>query len=259
MMARQVSDMFDLSGRVAVVTGGSRGIGHSIAMALSRAGASVVVASRKIDACERAASAIQTETGNRTSAIACHVGRWDDCQNLLDSVTSEYGRCDILVNNAGMSPRYESLVSVTEEYYDKVAAVNLKGPFRLGALFGDSMTRTGRGSIINVSTIGSLRPGADELVYACAKAGLNALTVGLAEAYGPHVRTNAILPGGVATDIAANWPPGMLEEAITGTPLARIGVPDDFVGAATWLASDASSFVTGALIRIDGGRYRQTS
>lgn len=259
MTPAPVPGSFDLTGRVAVVTGGSRGIGFAIADALSQAGASVVIASRKPDACERAASTIHTGTGNPTSAVACHVGHWDDCQNLLDAVTSEYGRCDILVNNAGMSPRYESLVSVTEEYYDKVAAVNLKGPFRLSALFGELMAANGRGSIINVSTIGSLRPGADELVYACAKAGLNALTVGLAEAYGPHVRANAILPGGVATDIAANWPPGMLDEAISGTPLNRIGTPDDFAGAATWLASDASAFVTGALIRIDGGRYRQTS
>ncbi|MBS9376464.1 SDR family NAD(P)-dependent oxidoreductase [Rhodococcus sp. B50] len=258
-MTPRVPDMFELSGSVAVVTGGSRGIGLAIAAGLSRAGASVVIASRKFDACESAAAAIRAETGNPTSAIACHVGRWDDCQNLLDSVVSEYGHCDILVNNAGMSPRYDSLVTVSEEYYDKVTAVNLKGPFRLSALFGDLMAKNGRGSIINVSTIGSLRPGADELVYACAKAGLNALTVGLAEAYGPHVRANAILPGGVATDIAANWPPGMLEEAISGTPMNRIGVPDDFVGAATWLASDASSFVTGTLLRIDGGRYRQTS
>ncbi|WP_280508797.1 SDR family NAD(P)-dependent oxidoreductase [Nocardia flavorosea] len=251
--------IFDLTGKVAVVTGGSRGIGRAIAQGFAEAGAAVVIASRKAAACEQAAEEIRSATGVSTAAVACHVGRWADCDALVERVIAEFGHCDILVNNAGMSPRYSSLTEVSEEYYDKVSSVNLKGPFRLGALFGDHMARNGGGSIINVSTIGSLRPGADELVYACAKAGLNALTIGLAEAYGPTVRVNAILPGGVATDIAANWPPGVMEQAIDGTPLQRIGRPEDFIGAATWLAGDAAAFVTGELIRVDGGRYRQTS
>ena len=123
----------------------------------------------------------------------------------------EFGRCDVLVNNAGMSPLYPDLASITEEYYDKVHGVNLKGPFRLGVLAGTRMAAAGGGSIINVSTIGSLRPGPDELVYACAKAGLNALTIGLAGAFGPAVRANAILPGGVLTDIAKAWPEEQLQ------------------------------------------------
>ena len=248
-----------LAGKVAVVTGGSRGIGRAIAGGLAEAGATVVIASRKLAMCEQAAAEIHSATGVPTRAMACHVGRWTDCDALAERVLDEFGGCDILVNNAGMSPVYPSLADIDESYYDKVSAVNLKGPFRLAVRFGDRMALRGSGSIINISTIGSLRPGAGELVYACAKAGLNALTVGLAEAYGPAVRVNAILPGAVATDIAENWPLEMVEEATRGTPLGRMGRPEDFVGAATWLAGDASSFVTGELIRIDGGRYRQTS
>jgi NAD(P)-dependent dehydrogenase (short-subunit alcohol dehydrogenase family) len=162
------------------------------------------------------------------------------------------------VNNAGMSPMYPDLVSVTEEYFDKVTGVNLKGPFRLGALVGTRMAAADGGSIINVSTIGSLRPGATELVYACAKAGLNALTIGLAEAYGPRVRVNGILPGGVLTDIASHWTQEH-RDALSQVPLGRGGRPEDFVGTALWLAGAASEWITGTLIRVDGGSYRQMS
>ena len=141
----------------------------------------------------------------------------------------EFGRCDVLVNNAGMSPLYPDLASITEEYYDKVQGVNLKGPFRLGVLAGTRMAAAEGGSIINISSIGSLRPGPDELVYACAKAGLNALTIGLAEAFGPRVRANAILPGAVLTDIAKDWPAERLRRsseeraAGPGGPARRLG------------------------------------
>jgi NAD(P)-dependent dehydrogenase (short-subunit alcohol dehydrogenase family) len=251
--------VFDLTGKVAVVTGGSRGIGRSIAQGFAEAGASVVIASRKLDACERAAAEVTSSTGAQAIPIACHVGRWDDCDALSERVYEDFGRCDVLVNNAGMSPLYPDLVSITEEYYDKVASVNLKGPFRLSAAIGTRMVQGEGGSIINVSTIGSLRPRAHELVYACAKAGLNALTVGLAEAFGPTVRANAILPGAIATDITKAWSAEVTRAATEGVPLGRMGTPDDFIGTALWLASDASAFVTGELVRVDGGAYRQTS
>ena len=251
--------LFDLTGKVAVVTGGSRGIGRSIAQGFAEAGASVVVASRKLDACEAAALEIAAGTGQRAVAVACHVGRWSDCDALIETTYDMFGRCDILVSNAGMSPQYPDLASITEEYYDKVASVNLKGPFRLGAAIGTRMAQGDGGSIINISTIGSLRPSANELVYACAKAGLNALTIGLAEAFGPSVRANAILPGAIATDITKVWSPEMIRAATDGVPLGRMGTADDFIGTALWLASDASAFVTGELVRVDGGAYRQMS
>ena len=171
--SRSTSARMDLAGKVAVVTGGSRGIGRAIAGGLAEAGATVVIASRKLAMCEQAAAEIHSATGIPTRAMACHVGRWADCDALVERVLGDFGRCDILVNNAGMSPLYPSLSDIDETYYDKVSAVNLKGPFRLAVRFGERMVRQGSGSIINISTIGSLRPGADELVYACAKAGLS--------------------------------------------------------------------------------------
>jgi NAD(P)-dependent dehydrogenase (short-subunit alcohol dehydrogenase family) len=251
--------MFRLDGQVAVITGGSRGIGRAIAAGFAAAGADVVIASRKLDNCTKAASDIAAAAGCEALPVAFHAARWADCDRLIDITYQRFGRCDVLVNNAGMSPPYPDLASITEEYYDKVAGVNLKGPFRLGVLAGTRMSRAGGGSIINVSSIGSLRPGPDELVYACAKAGLNALTIGLAGAFGPKVRVNAILPGAVLTDIARDWPEETLQKASEGVPLRRVGQPDDLAGTALWLASRASGFVTGVLVRVDGGNYRQTS
>ena len=254
-----VAAMFRLDGQAAVITGGSRGIGRAIAAGFAAAGADVVIASRKLASCAEAAGQISASTGGTAVPAQFHAARWADCDRLIDTVYQKLGRLDVLVNNAGMSPRYPDLASVTEEYYDKVAGVNLKGPFRLGVLAGTRMAAAGGGSIINISTIGSLRPGPDELVYACAKAGLNALTVGLASAFGPRVRANAILPGGVLTDIARSWPPETLAAASTGLPLGRPGQPEDLVGTALWLASPASAWVTGVLVRVDGGYYRQVS
>ena len=251
-------ELFDLSGKVAVVTGGSRGIGRSIAGGLAAAGADVVIASRKLDACERAAEEIHEATGRRTLAAAFHVGRWDECSTLVEQVYEEFGRCDVLVNNAGMSPLYESVAGITEEYYDKVMAVNLKGPFRLSAAFGARMADAGGGSIINVSTMGSLRPNKGDIVYASAKAGLNALTIGIADAFAPNVRSNCILPGPVMTDIAKAWSNEQKVTLAGMTPLGRSGQPEDYVGTALWLASEASAFVTGALIHLDGGLFLQT-
>src|SRR5205085_4629357 len=134
-----------------------------VAEGLAASGADVVVASRKADACERAAVEIATATGRRAVGVACHVGRWTDCDRLVETVYSEFGRCDVLVNNAGMSPLYDDLPSVTEELYDKVHAVNARGPFRLSALFGSRMAEGEGGSIINVTTAGSLRPDATDL------------------------------------------------------------------------------------------------
>ena len=249
----------DLSGKVAVVTGGSRGIGRSVVLGLAEAGADVVVASRKLENCQAVAREVEETTGRRALAVACHVGYWDQCDALVETVYSQLGRCDVLVNNAGMSPLYERLTDITEAYYDKVHSVNLKGPFRLAVSIGARMAEGDGGSIINVGSIGSLRPGSGEIVYACAKAGLNALTIALAEAYGPKVRSNCILPGAVLTDIADAWPEERRAQAGANVPLRRPGHADDFVGPALWLASDASAFVTGVIVRVDGGSYRQMS
>lgn len=248
-------DQFDLSGKVAVVTGGSRGIGRSIAGGLAEVGADVVIASRKLDACQRAAEEVAAATGRNVHPVACHVGHWADCDALVAATLERFGRIDVLVSNAGMSPLYETLAAVTEELYDKTLAVNLKGPFRLGVLAGTHMAEHDGGSIINVGTVGSLIASPGELPYACAKAGLNALTVGLAEAFAPTVRVNAILPGPFDTDIAKAWSPA--QRGGSFVPLGRLGRPGEVVGAALYLASAASSYTTGATVRVDGGVTRK--
>lgn len=253
---RTLERLFDLTGKVAVVTGGSRGIGRAVAEGLAEAGADVVIASRKLPSCEMAAREIAGVTGRRALPVGCHVGRWEDCDRLVDTVYEQLGRCDVLVNNAGMSPLYPDLCSVTRELYDKVHAVNARGPFRLSVLFGSRMAEGEGGSIINVTTAGSLRPDTNDLPYAMAKAGLNALTLGLAGAWAPKVRANLVLPGAFDTDIAKAWPAEMKLQAGRINPMKRIGRPEDMVGVCVFLASDAASYVNGAQVLVDGGLFR---
>jgi NAD(P)-dependent dehydrogenase (short-subunit alcohol dehydrogenase family) len=253
---RPIEELFDFSGKVAVITGGSRGIGRAVAQAFAQAGADVVVTSRKLDACEVAAREIESTTGQAALPVACHVGRWEDCDNLVDTVYRQLSRCDVLVNNAGMSPLYDNLTSVTQDLYDKVHAVNARGPFRLGALFGSRMADGDGGSIINVTTAGSLRPDPTDLPYAMAKAALNALTLGLAGAWAPKVRANLVLPGAFDTDITKAWAPGTKDQAAAINPMKRIGQPEDMASVCLFLASDAASYVNGAQLLVDGGLFR---
>jgi NAD(P)-dependent dehydrogenase (short-subunit alcohol dehydrogenase family) len=246
--------LWDLEGLVAVVTGGSRGLGLEICRAFSAHGAAVVVASRKQDACDAVAAQLTAGTGRDALGVACHVGHWDDCDRLVDAAYARFGRVDILVNNAGMSPLYPSLPEVTEDLFDKVIAVNLKGAFRLSTLIGSAMAAGEGGSIINVSSIAAVAPTGGELPYATAKAGLNALTIGLSHVLGPKVRVNAIMPGPFLTDVSHAWDPEAFTARARKTiPLGRGGRPDEVVGAALYLAGPASSYTTGAIIKIDGG------
>lgn len=242
-----------LQDKVVVVTGGSRGLGRAMVQAFAAHGAHVVVASRKLAACEELASQIRDRYGHRALPVACNVSDWEQCNALVDTVYGELGRVDVLVNNAGLSPLYPSLDQVSEALFDKVIGVNLKGPFRLSALIAPKMVDEGGGSIINISSIEAIRPDATALPYATAKAGLNALTLGLAHSYGPTVRANTIQCGLFNTDIAAAWPEGFAESLIPSIPLRRIGEPEDIVGAALYLASDASGYCSGTTIRLDGG------
>ncbi len=253
------ADLFDLTGKVATITGGSRGIGKQLALAFARSGADVVIASRKIENCEALAAQITEETGRRALPVACHVGHWDACDELTETVYGEFGRCDILVNNAGMSPLYDALVDVTEALYDKVMNVNLRGPFRLSATFGQRMAAGDGGSIINISSIAAERPTPNEAAYGAAKAGLHALTKSFAREYSPTVRVNCIMPGAFLTDISAAWTPEMIAGLEQAVPLGRGGQPEEIVGAALYLASDASSYTTGSVIKVDGGAIYGTS
>jgi NAD(P)-dependent dehydrogenase (short-subunit alcohol dehydrogenase family) len=244
-----------LKGKVAVVTGGSRGLGRAMVFAFAEVGASVVIASRKVDACERVAVEVSDRFGVDALAVGVNVGKWGECDALVDAVYERFDQVDVLVNNAGMSPLYPSLDQVTEALYDKVLAVNLKGPFRLSTLFGTRMAAGDGGSIINVSSLAAAFPSPTALPYGTAKAGLEALTLGCMRAFGPTVRVNTIRCGAFRTDIAASWGDlGHVEElAKQRMPLGRIGEPEDVVGAVLYLASDASAYCTGTTIRLDGG------
>ena len=247
-----VGQLFDLTGRVVLVTGGSRGLGREMALAAAHCGADVVIASRKYDSCVATAAEIEHATGRAALPYGVHVGRWVELDGLVDAAYERFGKVDVLINNAGMSPNYDRLTDVTEKLFDTVINLNLKGPFRLSALVGERMVDDGGGVIINVSTHGSLRPHPSYLPYAAAKAGLNTLTEGLAQAYGPTVRVNTLMPGPYLTDISKAWDFGDLNP-FAGFALQRAGQPSEIVGAALFLMSDASSFTTGSILRTDGG------
>jgi NAD(P)-dependent dehydrogenase (short-subunit alcohol dehydrogenase family) len=244
---------FNLKGKVAMVTGGSRGLGWEIAQAFGACGADLIIASRKLDACQEAASKLNEDHGCRAVAIGCHVGHWDEMDRLADRSYEEFGRVDVLVNNAGMSPLYPSLPEVSEDLFDKVVAVNLKGPFRLTALVGSRMAEGDGGSIINVSSVGSIRPTPVELPYAAAKAGLDVLTSGYALALGPKVRVNTLMAGPFLTDISKAWDIEASEKVWARYPARRAGRPSEIAGAALYLASDLATYTTGAVLRVDGG------
>ena len=246
-------ELFDLTGRVVLVTGGSRGLGREMAFGAARCGADVVIASRTFDVCRATAAEIERETGRSALPYSVHVGRWDQLPGLVDAVYERFGRLDGLINNAGISPVYDSLAEVTEKMFDSVVNLNLKGPFRLSVLAGERMKAAGGGSIVNVSSTGSIRPRAAIVPYAAAKSGLNTLTEGLAKGLGPEVRVNTLMAGPFATDATRDWDAEELVEGVRPHALQRIGKPDEIVGAALYLLSDASSYTTAATLRVDGG------
>jgi NAD(P)-dependent dehydrogenase (short-subunit alcohol dehydrogenase family) len=244
-----------LQGKVALVTGGSRGLGREMVLGFAEAGASVVIASRKLEACEALAEEVAGRFGSAALPVAANVSSWDDCDALVAAAYDRFDRVDVLVNNAGMSPLYPSLPEVGEALYDKVLGVNLKGPFRLTSLIGARMAESGGGSIINISSTEATHPEATALPYAAAKAGLEALTLGFMRAFGPTVRVNTIRCGMFRTDIAKAWgDPAVVDQlARQRVALGRVGDPPEIVGAAIFLATDASAYCTGATITLDGG------
>ena len=248
-----MDELLDFKGKVALVTGGSRGLGREMTLALAERGANVVIASRKAEACEAVAEEARA-LGVEALPYACHVGHWEQLGELADAAYERFGKVDVLINNAGMSPLYPSLGAISEELFDKVLSVNFKGPFRLSALIGERMAAGDGGSIINISSTASLNPSPDSEPYGAAKAGLNAITRSFAFAYGPKVRVNCIVAGPYLTDISKAWDMEAFEKrAKTSLALGRGGQPNEIVGAALYLASDTSSFTTATLIRVDGG------
>ena len=246
-------EYFDLTGRAAIVTGGSRGLGKEMVLAFAAQGANVVIASRKLANCEELAAEVEDRFGVRAIPVECHIGYWDQAEALAERAIAELGTIDILVNNAGMSPVYSSIDAIEEGLYDKVMDVNLKGTFRLTVLIADHMKANGKGSIISVSSTAAVKPTPGEVVYGLAKAGLHNLTESFSKAYGPEVRVNCIQPGPFLTDISKAWGEDAIAHIGKGISLGRAGEPHEVIGAALYFASDASTFTTGAILRMDGG------
>jgi NAD(P)-dependent dehydrogenase (short-subunit alcohol dehydrogenase family) len=247
--------MFDLTGKVAIVTGSSKGIGRAIAEALARAGAKVVISSRKAEACEVVAEPLRKE-GRTVEVIPCHIGKKEDCEALVSKTRDKFGPADILVCNAAINPYYGPLSGVGDDAFDKVMSTNIRSNLWLANLVQPEMAARRDGVVIIVSSIGGLK-GTDALgIYAISKAADMQLARNLAVEWGPHnIRVNCIAPGLVRTDFArALWEnPKLLESTERRTPLRRIGEPDDIAGAAVFLASRAGAWMTGQTIVIDGG------
>ncbi len=244
-----------LKGKVALVTGASRGIGEAAALGIARAGAEVAIASRKLPDLEKVAAEIR-KTGRTCLPVAAHVGRLEDINNLVKKVTDQFGKIDILVNNAATNPTMSSAMDVDERAWDSIMNLNLKGLFFLSQAVARIMKGKGGGSIINVSSIAGISP--DLLpIYSISKAAVIMATKVMAQQWAQFkIRANAIAPGLTRTRFSeALWNnPDILKMAMSTTPMARVGEPEEMVGAILYFASEASSYVTGQVIAIDGGK-----
>jgi len=250
-----MTDMFDLTGRVALVTGASRGIGEAIARAYAERGARVVVSSRKQDACDEVARAIG-ESGGDATAIACHIGDLEALTALFGEVDRRFGRLDILVNNAATNPYYGHVLDTDLGAFQKTVDVNVRGYFFASVLGGRMMRGRGGGSIINIASVNAVRPGPKQGIYSVTKGAVLNMTKAFARECGPDgIRCNAILPGLIRTKFAGALlkDEKQVEHYVGDNPLRRVGEPRDIAGAAVFLASDASSYVTGEFLVVDGG------
>lgn len=243
--------LFDFTGKVALVTGGSRGLGYQMVKALAERGADVIIASRKLDNCEKVAEECRA-LGRKAWAFSAHVGKWDQCDELIEAAYAAAGKLDILINNAGMSPRAPSH-EVTEQLFDSVLNLNFKGPFRLASQVAKRMADGEGGCIINVTSSGSMMPLPQVVPYGSSKAALNAMSRSLAWEYAPKVRVNTLSPGAFRTDIVEAWPDK--GQGPIPIPRGHAANPEDIVTAALFLASPASVNVTGSIVRCDGGQH----
>jgi NAD(P)-dependent dehydrogenase (short-subunit alcohol dehydrogenase family) len=249
-----MSTTFDLTGKVAIVTGGGRGLGRAIALGLARAGADVTVCGRKLEACEDAAREIR-DLGRRALPLSCHMGHPDEVDAVVERTIAELGRVDIVINNAATNPAARPLIAGTPDLFDKVYAVNVRGPLQLASKAAAWMADHGGGAVVNVISVGGLRPGATIGLYCSSKAALQSLTRVMAQEWAPlGVRVNALAPGPVSTDmVRAVEGTEFHRLMVEATSMKRIADPDEIVGAVLWLVSDASSYTTGSTIVCDGG------
>jgi len=250
-----MSSLFDLTGKVAIVTGSTKGIGLAIATRFAEHGATVIISSRKVDACDSVAAGIR-DKGGKAIAIPCHIGRKEELQNLVEQTLARCGGIDIVVENAAVNPYLGPSAGMPDEAFDRVMGSNVRSNVWLANMTIPHMVARGGGSVIIISSIGGLRGSAQLGAYAISKAADMQLARNIAVEWGPkNIRANAIAPGLIRTDFArALWEnPALYRKRTKDTPLQRIGEPDEIAGAAVFLASAAGSFTTGQTIVIDGG------
>ena len=249
------NDLFSLEGKVAIVTGASKGIGEAIVKLYAAAGAKVVVSSRKLEAVEPIAHAIRSE-GGEAIAVACHAGNIADIVNLVDVTVKHFGTIDILVNNAATNPVFGPVVNTDEDAFDKIMNVNVKGPFELAKRVYPFMKEKKSGSIINISSIGGLRPEHGLGIYSVSKAALISLTKVMAKEWGDdNIRANVICPGLIKTKFSeALWSNDKIMNVMMKMlPIKRVGTPEEIAALSLYLASDASAYSTGSVFTADGG------
>ena len=248
-------DIVDVSGKIALVSGASRGIGEAIARGLAEHGAEVIVTSRDLEACEAVAASIR-EGGGKAVALKCHAGKMEDIDTLFAEITSRYGRLDILINCGGTSPYYGPIAETPLAAYEKTMDVNLRGPFFMSAKAVPLMRKAGGGAIVSVASVYAIRAGVNAGVYSITKAALVSMTEAFAKEYGPeNIRVNAILPGLVDTRMTDYFKSDVkgLQAKIDTFPLRRMADPEDMVGGVLYLVSEAARYTTGVSLVMDGG------
>lgn len=248
-------EIFDLTGKVALVTGASRGIGESIARLLAAYGAHVIVSSRKIDGCEAVAKSIRDD-GDKATALACHVGEMAQIEDTFASIKKEFGQLDILVNNAAANPFFGHILDTDLAAYEKTVDVNIRGYFFMSVAAGKMMKEQGGGVILNTASVNGISPGVMQGIYSVTKAAVISMTKAFAKECGPlNIRVNALLPGLTETKFASALTSNdkILKTALMTIPLGRVAQPDEMAGTVLYLVSDASSYTTGTTITVDGG------
>jgi len=254
------AQLFDLAGKVAIITGSTKGIGRAMASGLSQAGATVVVSSRKQDLCEAVAAEIAAETGGTTLGLACHVGDWDAVPGFINTVHDRFGHIDVLVNNAGITPSRLTVSTITRDVWQKIFSVNVEGPLRTAQCVAPLMRDHGGGSIVNIASMAAYSGGPGVCAYGASKAALVNLTKSMAQEWASwNVRVNVLSPGPFISEMvegAERNAPGFKEMIANGTLQKRVADPAEIVGPVLYLASDASSFVTGDDISVSGGMQK---
>lgn len=253
-------DLFDLTGKVAIVTGSTKGIGRAMVQGLAESGAKVVISSRKQDLCDEVAAEVAVSTGQETLGLACHVGDWEGIPSFVEAVIARFGKIDVLVNNAGINPAPTTVSDMSIEYWRKMFNVNLEGPLRMAQQVAPFMLDNGGGSIVNIVTMAAYSGGSNVCAYGSSKAGLINLTKSMAQEWAPwNIRVNALCPGPFMTEMVAGAErvrEGFIDMIANGTLMKRVADADEIIGPVLYLASDASSYVTGDEISVSGGMQK---